>query len=205
MNKPLRPGEIHPGVGRIGPNAVTRLAQALEGDQALRIAVFRRAGCLGHLASPPTEMVDERDVSALHQALQEVAGERKAEAVSREAGRLTADYLLANRIPSGAQRLLKVLPRALGERILVRAIGRHAWTFSGSGRFRHGFEPHLVMEIENSPVARLVSTRGPACSYYAVVFERVFSAAIGRPFVVRETRCAGTGHSCCRFELKLHS
>lgn len=205
MNKPLRPGDMQPAAGRIGPNAVTRLAEALDADPALRIAVFRRAGCLFHLATPPTEMVDERDVAALHEALQAIAGEERAEAVSREAGRLTADYLLANRIPGMAQRVLRLLPSAWGLRILVRAIARHAWTFTGSGRFSYSFEPGLVMEIENSPVARLVSTNSPACSYYAAVFERVFSIALGIKGKVQETDCVACGKPTCRFHLMVCS
>lgn len=206
MNKPLRPGDMQQqATGRIGPNAVTRLAEALDGDPALRIAVFRRAGCLYHLAAPPTEMVDERDVSALHEALQALAGEDRAEAVSRKAGRLTADYLLAYRIPRPAQRLLRLLPTALGLRFLVRAIARHAWTFTGSGRFSYSFEPGLVMQIENSPVARLVSTNRTACSYYAAVFERVFSVALGIKGKVRETHCVACGKPSCRFQLMVCS
>ena len=203
MNKPLRHGEAHPVTGRIGPNAVTRLAEALAGDPALRIAVFRRAGCLRHVAEPPTEMVDERDVSALHEALQAVAGEDRAAEVSREAGRLTADYLLAHRIPHLAQRVLRVLPLAVSTRILLRAIARHAWTFAGSGRFSYGFEPGLAIRIESSPISRLVSTHEPACTYYAAVFETVFAVALRASAEVRETECTACGSSSCRFEIRL--
>lgn len=203
VNKPLRHDEAQPVSGRIGPNAVTRLAEALAGDGALRTAVFRRAGCLRHLADPPTEMVDERDVAALHEALQAVAGEQRAAEVSREAGRLTAVYLLAHRIPRLAQRALRILPLALSTRILLRAIERHAWTFVGSGRFGYGFDPGLAIRIENSPIARLLSTHGPACTYYAAVFETVFSVALAASADVHETECTACGNVSCRFEIRL--
>lgn len=203
MNKPLRHEETRSVTGRIGPNAVTRLAEALAGDRSLRIAVFRRAGCLRHLADPPTEMVDERDVSALHEALQAVAGEKRAAETSREAGRLTANYLLAHRIPRPAQRVLRLLPLAVSTRILLRAIARHAWTFAGSGRFSYGFDPALAIRIENSPISRLLSTHGPACTYYAAVFETVFSVALRASANVRETECAACGNPSCRFEIAL--
>ncbi|WP_293857939.1 bacteriochlorophyll 4-vinyl reductase [uncultured Alsobacter sp.] len=201
MNKPLRHHETRPRTGRIGPNAVTRVAEALAGDPDLRLAVFRRAGCLRHLAAPPTAMVDEHDVAALHEALHVLAGEERAAAISREAGRLTADYLLANRIPRAAQWILRRLPRRLALRILARAVARHAWTFAGSGVFTYAFEPDLVLQIENSPVARLVTTHAPACTYYAAVFEGLFAGAIGMAARVTETHCEACGHGSCRFIL----
>jgi hypothetical protein len=55
--------------------------------------------------------------------------------VARSAGRRTADYLLAHRIPKPVQALLKALPARLAARVLLSAIARHAWTFAGSGVF----------------------------------------------------------------------
>jgi divinyl protochlorophyllide a 8-vinyl-reductase len=189
----------------VGPNAVTRVAEALDAahGRPVTAAVFRAAGLTRHLLTPPGEMVDEFDVSALHLALHEVLGEAGAEAIATVAGRLTGDYLLANRIPRTAQKLLRWLPMPLAAGLLARAIARHAWTFTGSGRFawhRHGPRSlHLV--VDGSPVCRMVRTDAPACHYFAATFERVFCGALGRPVAVREIRCAATGDGACEFAL----
>lgn len=91
--------------GRIGPNAITRLAQAAEGAMGREATrgLFSAAGLDLHLASPPQHMVPERDVTALHRALRERVGAAQAALLAREAGHLTAEYLLANRIPRPVQ------------------------------------------------------------------------------------------------------
>lgn len=140
MEAALRTGAARAGhvAGRIGPNAVTRLSEAIlarRGAEA-RDAVFRAAGCAHHVVAPPGEMVPDEDVARLHAALHAAFGTGEARAIGAEAGRRTAAYLLANRIPRAAQRVLGLLPTWLGLRLLLRAIGRHAWTFAGAGAFR---------------------------------------------------------------------
>ena len=52
-------------VGKIGPNAITRLIEALgetEGAPAVR-RIFQTARLEAYLFEPPTDMVDERDVA----------------------------------------------------------------------------------------------------------------------------------------------
>ena len=109
------------GVGVIGPNAVTRMAEALRasGGESLCRRIFIRAGLSHYLATPPTRMIPETDVAILHRAAIGELGEAGAAVISREAGRLTGDYLLAHRIPTLAQRVLKKLPRGLAARLLV--------------------------------------------------------------------------------------
>ncbi len=58
----------------------------------------RAAGIEHHLDEPPEHMVDELDVAKLHREVRAMVGALGAAEVSREAGRLTGDYLLANRI-----------------------------------------------------------------------------------------------------------
>ena len=82
-----------------------------------------------------TSMVDEVPVARLHQALRRRWPGEAADIAAR-AGRGTGDYILANRIPGAAKRILKVLPAGLRARVLAKAIAKHAWTFAGSGRFR---------------------------------------------------------------------
>ena len=187
--------------GRIGPNAITRVAEALEHrvDLQTQQAVFAAAELQHHLADPPTEMVDERDVSRLHQALREHCDEETAKAVSLEAGRLTADYLLANRIPRPVQTLLKLLPAPLAARILLTAIGRNSWTFAGSGQFSVEYAPRLQLRIDNSPLCRLLRADHPVCDYYAAVFEHLFRQLVHRRTRVIESQCAAAGGEACLF------
>mgnify|MGYP002402174308 CR=1 FL=1 len=98
--------------GRIGPNAITRLAEALRADLGERRAacVFGAAGLGAYLVHPPDHMVDEAEVGRLHWALREALPVAQAERLSRIAGDRTADYLLAHRIPKPVQRLLRLLP-----------------------------------------------------------------------------------------------
>jgi divinyl protochlorophyllide a 8-vinyl-reductase len=199
----LAPGGAPMAAGVMGPNAITRIAEALTaglGERACR-AVFASAGLARHLSHPPTEMVDERDVARLHRTLIENLGLAKAAEISREAGRLTGDYLLANRIPAFAQNILKRLPRPIAARILVSAIARHAWTFAGSGDFSFRFTPRLELKIAGSPICRQLSSEAPVCHYFAATFERVFSAVLGSA-AVTETQCEATGAPACIFEIQ---
>ncbi len=187
--------------GRIGPNAVTRLAEALAraGDGAAE-RVFATAGLLRHLASPPADMVPDEDVARLHAALRHELGTREASAIADRAGRLTADYLLANRIPRPAQRLLGLLPAPLALRLLLKAIGRHAWTFAGRGQFAWRREGRtFVLTLAGGPVSRDTTAEAPVCAYYAATFERIFAVILRRPVLVVETACEATGAPACEF------
>lgn len=197
-----RAAEGAPGA-LIGPNAVTRLAEALgemEGE-GVRAAVFGVAGQGARLMQPPAAMVPEEDVARLHQALHDALGPWRAAEVSWRAGELTAAYLLAHRIPRLAQRILRLLPARLAARIMAGAIARHAWTFAGSGRFSWRLERGLVLTIKGGPVARLLTTQEPACHYYAATFEGVFAAVVGEAVTVRETACEASGGDACVFAL----
>ena len=55
-------GGGHPG-GRIGPNAITRMAEALPADAV--DALFAEAGLAAYRRAPPSGMVAEREVAAL--------------------------------------------------------------------------------------------------------------------------------------------
>lgn len=188
------------GGGRIGPNAVTRLAEALGPVRARE--VFAAAGLADRLEAPPDRMVPEAEVVALHRALRARLGEAGADVVSREAGRLTACYLLAHRIPGTLQWVLRHLPGGIAARILVAAIGRHAWTFAGSGRFRVVTGRPLRLEITGGPIARAGAATDPVCAYYAATFESLFRALAGDGSRVVETACQATGAPACVFELR---
>jgi divinyl protochlorophyllide a 8-vinyl-reductase len=197
----MRPRPDHHG--RIGPNAVTRLAESLTlrlGDGPCH-AVFAEAGLVDHLFHPPEDMVDDEDVARLHAALVSRLGEAQAAEIAADAGRRTADYLLAVRIPHLAQRLLAMLPRRLAANLLIRAVARHAWTFAGSGRFAWRLDHGLGLELAGSPTARHLHTSRPACRYFAATFQRVFAAMLGPQVRVTETECEACGADACRFAL----
>jgi divinyl protochlorophyllide a 8-vinyl-reductase len=191
-------------VAVIGPNAITRMAEALSAalGESLCGDIFASAGLSRHLASPPTRMIPETDVAHLHGAAIAWLGEARAAEVSREAGRLTGEYLLAHRIPALAQRVLKRLPRALASRILVAAIARHAWTFAGGGEFAYRFSPRLTLTLKGSPICRGLRTQEPACGYFAATFERVFGEILGPSLRVTEIECEATGAPACVFEVR---
>lgn len=187
-------------MARVGPNAVTQLAAVLEDRRGptLADAVFEAGGLLELRAHPPREMIDQSIAIAAHRALWRVLSRDDAEAVAFEAGVRTANYLLANRIPTPAQWVLKALPRRQAADVLLQAIARNAWTFSGSGRFhgeRRGGTVRLA--IEANPLAT-----GP-CAWHRGVFTRLFTELVSKHSVVTETACVADGADACRFEVAL--
>lgn len=189
--------------GQIGPNAITRVAEAIDsamGPSATQ-AIFQQAGLGRYLGQMPTQMVDEADVARLQLQLRSSLGPERAAQIALDAGRRTGDYLLAYRIPRSAQRLLRLMPAGAAARLLVKAIARHAWTFSGSGEF--SFQPGrpFVLTIRRSPLCSLIRSEVPVCHYYSATFERVFQAIVHQQAKVIETECESAGAPVCRFEL----
>ncbi len=187
---------------RIGPNAILQLVPVL--DDALGIEGRAELLAAAGIAELPdgTRMIDEAPVARLHQTLRARVPDL-APAVSRQAGSGTGDYILAHRIPPLAQRLLRILPARLGARVLARAIARHAWTFSGSGRFRVVSQRPLVFEIADNPVVRGERAPVPVCAWHAAVFERLYRKLIDDRYRVTEVACCAAGAEACRFELAL--
>ncbi|MBK1691038.1 bacteriochlorophyll 4-vinyl reductase [Ectothiorhodospira mobilis] len=193
--------------GTIGPNAITRIAQALrhQHSETLTQQVFESAGLTEALLEPPTEMVDEDWVSALHQALHQHLDPERAREVSLEAGRLTGDYLLAHRIPKPVQRLLKWLPAGPASRILLTAIQRNAWTFTGSGSLEVRHRPQLELTLTHTPIPRRLQGERPVCHYYAASFERLFQVLVHPDTRVTEVQCTATGAPACVFHVRWRS
>ena len=192
-----------PEPARIGPNAILQVAAALgTSDPTLRTRVFEEAGLGQYLSQPPREMVDEHEVGALHQSLRAVLGIEEARRIARDAGRRTGDYLLANRIPSLAQRIIKALPAWLGERILLKAIARNAWTFAGSAGFaaQPGRPTRLV--LKGSRICLGATAEVPLCDFYAATFERLLRELVDPRTRVEEVRCQGMGDPECVFEVR---
>jgi divinyl protochlorophyllide a 8-vinyl-reductase len=189
--------------GRIGPNAITQMAAALDSELGTGAAevLLRAVGLGAYLRSPPQSMVDEQEVIVLHEAVRERLPRATAGCVTRDAGRRTADYLLAHRIPAVVQRLLRPLPAAVSSRVLLRAIARHAWTFAGSGRCTVRAGRPVLITIVDCPLCRGAVSHGPMCAYYAATFERLFSQLVHPRARVLETACAASGAAACRFEI----
>ncbi|QBF30943.1 bacteriochlorophyll 4-vinyl reductase [Thalassococcus sp. S3] len=185
--------------GRIGPNALLQLIPLLDqaGGAAFRSALLARAGVFE--IPDGSEMIPEGVAARVHQEMRRSVPDL-APALSWAAGRATADYILAHRIPPLAQRVLKVLPAPLSARLLSRAIADHAWTFAGTGTFRV-VSPYCF-EIRHNPVIRDEVSDHPVCDWHAAVFARLYQVLVHRDFVCIETQCATMGGEVCRFELR---
>jgi divinyl protochlorophyllide a 8-vinyl-reductase len=163
--------------------------------------VFAGAGVAGWLADPPAVMVDEHLAAGLHRTLRARLPVEQASLVMAEAGRLTADYLLAARIPASAQAILKLLPAFLSASLLVGAIKAHAWTFAGSGHFSARSGTPLLLEIRNNPLCAGEHAPAPVCAWHAAVFRRLFEVLVSRDVRVDEIDCEACGGSACRFSI----
>jgi divinyl protochlorophyllide a 8-vinyl-reductase len=195
---------LPPHAGRIGPNAITRVAEVMRvrRGEAATAALFGRAGLLPYLTRPPEAMVDEAEVTRLHRELRGSLGMAAAREVAREAGTHTAKYLLAHRIPRPAQALLKRLPPPLAARALLSAIRGHAWTFAGSGHFEAQAGHLVVLSITGNPMCRGAALAEPGCDFYAATFEYLFRVLVHPASIVVETDCEACGDSRCRFEVR---
>lgn len=168
-------GSAHPpGTGaRIGPNAILQLCRRRTGCRAERRATFSwvRQG----VAVPPDDagMWPGDQCRAAHRAVWQGCGDRAGEILAA-AGQGTADYIFAHRIPPLARRLIRTLPAPLGARLLTAAISRHAWTFTGSGRFDVAARRPLTFEIEDNPLA----FPGRSCPWHAAVFARLYRVLV---------------------------
>jgi divinyl protochlorophyllide a 8-vinyl-reductase len=189
---------------RIGPNAIWRVLEALRAgpDAGATARVFERAGLSHYLETLPQEMVDEREVTALHQALREVLGVKRAREIGADAGRRTGDYLLAKRIPRPAQFVLKVLPRSMAARMLLKAIEKNAWTFAGGARFSTQAGNPTRFILEGSRVCLGAESPITLCDFYGGTFERLWRELVDPHVRVVEVQCQAMGQPACIFEVR---
>ncbi len=187
----------------IGPNAITQIADALLREVGMQATsqLFERAALAHYLTAPPMHMVDDADVQRLHLALRAELGVPQARQIGALAGRGTGDYLLAHRIPALVQHVLKRLPAALAARVLMAAIRRHAWTFTGAGSFTARAGMPWRLSIRHGPLARGTVVGEPVCDFYAGTFERLFSVLVHPQARVVEVECEAVGDAACVFEL----
>jgi divinyl protochlorophyllide a 8-vinyl-reductase len=156
---------------RIGPNAILQLLPVL--DDFLGRAGRDRLLLGIDLPPPEAGMWPESACRAAHLAVWQGCGDQAGVILSR-AGQGTADYILAHRIPDPAKALIRSLPAALGARLLTAAIARHAWTFTGSGRFRVTSRRPLTIEVADNPLA----CPGHLCQWHAAVFTGLYRTLV---------------------------
>ena len=181
--------------GRIGPNAITQLIAPLQRAYGTEVseAVFTSAGIGRLLHEPVADMVPELAVRALFEALQVELGEQVSARLLTEAGHGTALYVLEHRIPRLVQALLKALPAAAAGRLLLKAIGKHAWTFAGSGEFAVTGRRPASIEIAHNPIAT------PGCPWHQAVFLTLFTTLVSPGVRVEHPECQCLGAGSCRF------
>lgn len=201
VRSPVTDHGTGPAIAEIGPNAVTQLINALDaaGLQPVASEIFSEAAAADWLAHPPTAMVDERPVAAIHQTVRRLLPPQQAAAILDDAGRRTGDYILANRIPKLAQAVLKIMPAPIAARMLTKAITAHAWTFAGSGRFSATVGKTVTFEIAANPLCAGEHTDHQVCVWHAAVFQRLFQVLVSPYTRVTEITCGARGDDCCRF------
>lgn len=189
--------------GRIGPNAVIRLIEALDQltDRATTLALFEAAGLARYIARPPEEMVEEAEVALLHRLVEARLGVECSQAAARIAGTRTAEYLLERRIPRFAQTILRLVGARIASRLLARAIAANAWTFVGTGQFTAQHGRPTLFRIANCPLCRDRHAAGPICTFYAATFERLHARLVHPETRVVETACSAAGAAACTFAI----
>lgn len=192
--------------GRIGPNAIIQTAAALRERVGDPRALALVQGATGYaLDAMPTEMVDEAEVNRLVRRLRAELDPALFEAVLRDSGVRTAEYLMANRIPRPVQWLMALLPAPLALRVLLAGIMRHAWTFAGTARVtlvRPAGEA-TRMVIAHCPMCRDLEAHTPACHFYAGTLEHLLVRLVTPRARVRELTCEALGAPACEFKLAL--
>jgi len=188
------------GAGRIGPNVLIQtahaLAQRLGRERAGRIL---RESTQHTLDTLPTGMIDETRANALMRRLVEEHGTAFTRSVMYDAGTRTGDYLLAHRIPGFARILLPTLPTNVALRLLLKAIGRHTWTFAGSANVRITVGNPAVVSLARCPLCAGILSDVHLCDFYTGTFARLAHVLLGPSGYAEEVACESTGSSACRF------
>lgn len=185
--------------GLIGPNAILQMLPVIErlGGRQRRAQMLARAGIFD--LPDGSAMIPETAAARLHRQLRREEPEL-APRLAEDAGRRTADYILAHRIPRPVQWLLRALPPAAAAALLSRAIEAHAWTFVGSGRFR--VVDAWTFEIRNNPLIRGEISDHCLCHWHAGVFARLYAVLVAPGCRCREVACGSLGAGdVCRFQI----
>ena len=184
--------------GKIGPNAVIQLGHVVRGmlGPAAATDLYRAAAISSLLDDPPEKMVDEQVPAVLFQTLWQMFPDQ-APMLAADAGRRTADYVVANRIPRMARHIFALSPRQIGTWLLLKAIARNAWTFVGSGKCETQFGHPCLISITDNPL------KTPDCIWHTAVFERLFDQLVASGARVLHTAHQGQDARICTFEVVL--
>ena len=190
----------HLAANRVGPNAIIQTREALDAlcGIARRTAIFRQAGLSALGDHRLRDLVGVGQVNALNQTIGQRLQPLLAHAVLRRAGEMTGAYVLENRIPKPAHQLLKALPRAIAQRLLMKAIARNAWTFAGQARVETGATWIL---IHANPICQ-GGLGFSCCEWHVAVFLRLFHTLVDPRIRICETHCTGQGSEGCRFTVQ---
>jgi divinyl protochlorophyllide a 8-vinyl-reductase len=186
---------------RIGPNSVLQLVPVL--DEHIGVAARERLLANCGLAQLPSDegLMEEGPAAELHQAVRR-EHPTLAPDLTRQAGDRTGQYIIDNRIPVAALKVLRALPPWLAAPLLASVIEKHAWTFAGSGKFRVRSRHPLIFELKDNPVVRGERADAPICHWHVAVFERLFRHIVDDRLRCVETHCCASGSDSCRFELR---
>ncbi|WP_306120604.1 MULTISPECIES: bacteriochlorophyll 4-vinyl reductase [unclassified Roseitalea] len=188
---------VSAGRHTVGPNAIIQTRAALDqiAGAGARQAILAAAGLASLSERDPDGMVEADIVNALNGEIAARLDAATAAAVMERAGALTGDYILANRIPGAAKRLLALLPAPLARRMLIRAIAGNAWTFAGQAQIDTGAD---FIAINANPLC-LGRSGFSSCIWHVAVFRRLFTALVDPAMTIHETECVGHGGEACRF------
>jgi divinyl protochlorophyllide a 8-vinyl-reductase len=210
MTTTIMPTPQHPDIapnsveGWIGPNAILQLVKRVRekfGDGEAAGLLTETQWRLDRL---PEDMVPEDHVRLVVHATYAHLGGAEARQMLDDAGVGTARYLLANRIPKAAQWVIRHLPKALGLRVLLTAIGRNSWTFAGSARFEihHAHRPTMV-EFHDCAMCRGMHEAQTGCAFYQATFRELLRRLVSPTAEVEEQSCCAAGATSCRFALRV--
>lgn len=182
----------------VGPNAILQLKAPMEAY--LGPAVLAQVLDLCRVPMPTgAHMIPQSQVGRVHHTLWQLFPDR-ARPVSEEAGRRTARYIEAHRIPRMARIALRWAPWGWAERRLTRAVAAHAWTFCGSGALAtHHEDGDIHFIIHNNPLADTQARPPHLCHWHSAVFAELFTRLLGRAYHCREISCCAMGAEVCHF------
>ncbi|MEE4347591.1 MAG: bacteriochlorophyll 4-vinyl reductase [Paracoccaceae bacterium] len=186
--------------GMMGSQAVLPLVAAVERRLgAAAVAQLLNEARFTHLPEPG-EPVRERQVAVLHQSLRRAWPDMAAE-IQREAARDAVEWIMANRMPARARKLLSNMPWPLAVWMLGRHAVQNAWTFGGSGKFT--VLGTNTFQMVDNPLVRGEHSSSPICVWHEELFQHTFRRMAHSRLTCVETECMATGADACRFQLQM--
>ncbi|MEI6046508.1 MAG: bacteriochlorophyll 4-vinyl reductase [Chloroflexota bacterium] len=188
---------------KMGPNSIIQTVGALKEfyGTTKALEILKQGGKERLGLELPSEMTDQREFISLSQMLFRQLDIDPAMRILKRSGQRTAHYLLKNRIPKFAQVILHLLPRQLGLKLLLTAIGKNAWTFAGSGTYSFVLGKSPTITLQNCIGCLDIQASKPVCSYYAGTFETLLKNIIDTRIQVEEIKCQANGASACTFSV----